>query len=80
MQLEFLLAPSSFNPQLPITLFFVGWMLLMENPRPSTIVIRVFSSLVVLMAIFVVGAMIYHASKGTTESDAGIEPQQELLN
>jgi len=31
------------------------------------------------MAIFVLGAMIYHASKGATESDAG-EPEQELLN
>lgn len=55
-------------------------MLLMENPRPSNLVIRVFGSLVVLMVIFVLGAIIYHASKGATESDAGIESKQELLN
>jgi len=74
-------ASSSFNPQfLPITLFVVGWVLLMKNPRPSNVLIRVFGALVVLMAIFVLGAMIYHASKGSTESDAGIEPEQELLN
>lgn len=70
----------SFNPQLLITLFVVGWMLLMKNPRPSNIVIRVLGSLVVLMAIFVLGAMIYHASKGATESDVRLEPEQELLN
>ncbi len=52
----------------------------MKNPRPSNIVIRVFGSLVILMAIFVLGAMIYHASKGATESDVGLEPGQELLN
>lgn len=52
----------------------------MANPRPSNIVIRVFGSLVVLMAIFVLGAMIYHASKGATESDAELEPERELLN
>lgn len=52
----------------------------MGNPRPSNVVIRVFSSLVVLMAIFVLGAMIYQVSKGATESDTEIEPQQELLN
>jgi len=50
----------------------------MQNPRPSTISVF-FGSLVVLMAIFVFGAMIYHAFKGATESDAG-EPEQELLN
>lgn len=52
----------------------------MKNPRPSNIVIRVLGSLVVLMAIFVLGAMIYHASKGATESDVRLEPEQELLN
>lgn len=52
----------------------------MKNPRPSNVVIRVFGSLVVLMAMFVLGAMIYHASKGAIESDTGIEPEQQLLN
>lgn len=81
MKPEFLPASSSFNPQvLSITLFVVGYFLLMKNPRPSNVLIRVFGALVVLMAIFVLGAMIYHASKGATESDAGIEAEQELLN
>ncbi len=52
----------------------------MKNPRPSNLLIRVFGSLVVLMAIFVLGAMIYQASKGATESNTGLEPEQELLN
>ncbi len=51
----------------------------MQNPRPSNIVFRVLGSLVVLLAVFVLGAMIYHAFKGATESDA-LEPEQELLN
>jgi hypothetical protein len=74
-------ASSSFNPQfLLITLFIVGYFLLMKNSRPSNVLIRVFGALVVLMATFVLGAMIYHASKGAIESDAGLEPEQELLN
>lgn len=52
----------------------------MQNPRPSTIVIRVFGSLVVLLAIFVFGAMIYHTPKGATESNVELEPEQKFLN
>jgi len=52
----------------------------MNKARPSNVVIRIVMILI-LMSMFVIGSLIYHASQQAKESDEGIgSSEQELLN
>ena len=54
---------------------------MMKKPRPSNLVISSLVSIMILLAIFAIGALIYHFFKGARESDEGLgQPEQELLN
>ncbi len=53
----------------------------MKKPRPSNFVIRIFVSILVLLAVFAIGAIINHVSKEIGESNEGLgEPEREWVN
>jgi hypothetical protein len=52
----------------------------MKKPRPSNIVINIAVSILILIVLYIVGAIIYHVLKEVSNSDEVIrESEQELL-
>jgi hypothetical protein len=53
----------------------------MKKPRPSNLVMNIGVSILMLIALYIVGAIIYHLLKEVSNSNEVIkEPKQELLN
>ncbi len=52
----------------------------MQEPRPSNILIRAFVLILISLAIFAVGSILFNLSRQFRESPESIEePEQELL-
>ena len=53
----------------------------MKEPRPSNLTMNIVVSILILIALYLVGAIIYHLLKQASNSDEVIkETKQELLN